>query len=154
MWGSPEFYLFSLICLRYQSRWTWLCSETLGKFLPAFHGLVFLLKAKYESQTSLNVVAMGLIELTWTHKKTPQKKNPNKPKQKWNRQTKKPDKIPKGFFVFLNLETKVGNVMSRPLCQHLVTHAGVPQGPVKDRSAEVLFPYFDLYKLLISQNTY
>lgn len=91
MWGSPEFYLFSLICLRYQSSWTWLCSETLGKFLPAFHGLLFLLKAKYESQTSLNVVAMGLMELTWTHKKKNPTKNPTKTKQT-NQSKNKKDK--------------------------------------------------------------
>lgn len=78
MGRSPEFYLFSLICLRYQSRWTWLCSESLGKFLPAFHGLLFLLKAKHESQTSVKVIAIRLMER---------------------------DKILKDFFSFLNLES-------------------------------------------------
>lgn len=57
--------------------------------------------------------------------------SPKKTKQKTG-------KILKDFFAFLNLEREVGNVMPTPLCHHLVTDDGVPQGPViKDRSAEV-----------------
>lgn len=122
MWGSLEFYLFSLICLRYQFRWTWLCFEMLGKFLPAFHGLLFLLKAKYESQTSLKVIAMGLMKFTWTHQKK-----------------KKIKKILKGFLISLFWKVKW-----EMWCPYLVTRAGIPKGPVKDRSAEVLFPFFFL----------
>lgn len=78
----------------------------------------------------------GIDGIVLTHKK----KNQNQ----------KPDKILKSFFAFLNLEREVGNVMPIPLCQHLVTDAGVPQGPViKHRSAE-----FFLFLICTSTNVY